>query len=309
MNTEELSTLTENKIRTKDKARALADYRMVMLSRQASLMGRKEVFMGKAKFGIFGDGKELAQVAMARYFEFGDFRSGYYRDQTLMFAMNELSIQEYFSQLYAHTDVRAEPASGGRLMNGHFATRSLKADGTWKNLMEMKNSTADISPTAAQMPKLLGLAYASKLYKENKALHGYHKFSNKGREVAWGTIGNASTAEGMFFETFNAAGVLQVPMIISVWDDDYGISVTNEYQVTKSSISAALEGFRRNKNQKGYEIFVVKGWDYEGLVATYEKAAKIAREEHVPVLVHVTEMTQPQGHSTSGSHEDRKRDV
>lgn len=269
-------------------------------------MGRREVFMGKAKFGIFGDGKELAQVAMARYFELGDFRSGYYRDQTLMFAMNGLSIQQYFSQLYAHTDVNAEPASGGRLMNGHFSTRSLRADGTWKNLMEMKNSTADISPTAAQMPKLLGLAYASKLYKENKDLHGYHKFSNKGREIAWGTIGNASTAEGMFFETFNAAGVLQVPMIISVWDDDYGISVTNEYQVTKSSISVALEGFRRNKNQKGYEIFVVKGWDYEGLVATYEKASKIAREEHVPVLVHVTEMTQPQGHSTSGSHERYK---
>ncbi|WP_163380375.1 thiamine pyrophosphate-dependent enzyme [Cyclobacterium sp. SYSU L10401] len=303
---ESLSTLTEESIVSLDKKCILADYKMVMISRHASLTVRKEVFMGKAKFGIYGDGKELAQVAMARYFEPGDFRSGYYRDQTLMFAMEELGLQEYFAQLYAHTDVKAEPASGGRLMNGHFATRSLNEDGSWKNLMEMKNSTADISPTAAQMPKLLGLAYASKLYRENRELHGMKTFSNKGREVAWGTIGNASTAEGMFFETFNAGGVLQVPMVISVWDDDYGISVTNDFQVTKASISAALEGFRRNHKEKGYEIFVVRGWDYESLVATYRKAATLAREKHVPVLVHVTEMTQPQGHSTSGSHERYK---
>ncbi|MEX2511892.1 MAG: thiamine pyrophosphate-dependent enzyme [Cyclobacteriaceae bacterium] len=303
---EDLSLLTGEETTTTQKTQILADYRVVMVSRHASLMGRKEVFMGKAKFGIFGDGKELAQIAMARYFELGDFRSGYYRDQTLMFAMGELSIQEYFAQLYAHTDVLAEPASGGRLMNGHFATRSLNEDGSWKNLMKMRNSTADISPTAAQMPKLLGLAYASKLYKENKQLHSFSQFSNKGNEIAWGTIGNASTAEGMFFETFNAGGVLQVPMIISVWDDDYGISVTNEYQITKGSISEALEGFRRTPSQNGYEIFVVKGWDYEGLISTYRKAAKIAREEHVPVLIHVTEMTQPQGHSTSGSHERYK---
>ncbi|WP_375586615.1 thiamine pyrophosphate-dependent enzyme [Cyclobacterium xiamenense] len=303
---ESLSTLTEEKTATLDKQRILADYKLVMISRHASLTVRKEVFMGKAKFGIYGDGKELAQVAMARYFEPGDFRSGYYRDQTMMFAMGELGLQEYFAQLYAHTDIDAEPASGGRLMNGHFATRSLNPDGTWKNLMEIKNSTADISPTAAQMPKLLGLAYASKLYRENPDLHGMKTFSNKGNEVAWGTIGNASTAEGMFLETFNAGGVLQVPMVISVWDDDYGISVTNEYQVTKASISKALKGFRRNTHEKGYEVLVVKGWDYEALVRAYGKAAKLARESHIPVLVHVIEMTQPQGHSTSGSHERYK---
>ncbi len=306
MNMETLSTLTEEKTATLDKQRILADYKIVMISRHASLTVRKEVFMGKAKFGIYGDGKELAQVAMARYFAPGDFRSGYYRDQTIMFAMEGLGLQEYFAQLYAHTEIQAEPASGGRLMNGHFATRSLNEDGTWKNLMITKNSTADISPTAAQMPKLLGLAYASKLYKENPKLHDMTTFSNKGREVAWGTIGNASTAEGMFFETFNAGGVLQVPMVISVWDDDYGISVTNELQVTKASISKALSGFKRNQKEKGYEIFVVKGWDYEELVRTYGKAAKLAREEHIPVLVHVVEMTQPQGHSTSGSHERYK---
>lgn len=306
MRMETLSTLTEEKTATLDKQRVLADYKIVMISRHASLTVRKEVFMGKAKFGIYGDGKELAQVAMARYFAPGDFRSGYYRDQTIMFAMEGLGLQEYFAQLYAHTEIQAEPASGGRLMNGHFATRSLNEDGTWKNLMITKNSTADISPTAAQMPKLLGLAYASKLYKENPKLHAMTTFSNKGREVAWGTIGNASTAEGMFFETFNAGGVLQVPMVISVWDDDYGISVTNELQVTKASISKALSGFRRNQKENGYEIFVVKGWEYEELVQTYGKAAKLAREEHIPVLVHVIEMTQPQGHSTSGSHERYK---
>lgn len=306
MNTEYLPTLTKESENPFGVQSVLNDYRMVMISRHASLTVRKEVFMGKAKFGIYGDGKELAQVAMARFFKLGDFRSGYYRDQTLLFAMQELSLQEYFAQLYAHTDTKVEPASGGRLMNGHFATRSLNDDGTWKNLMEMRNSSADVSPTAAQMPKLLGLAYASKLYKENPALQHMTSFSNKGGEVAWGTIGNASTAEGMFFETFNAGGVLQVPMVISVWDDDYGISVTNDLQVTKASISAALEGFKRDNEQKGYEILVVKGWDYEGLVNAYSRANKVAREQHVPVLVHVTEMTQPQGHSTSGSHERYK---
>ncbi|GAB2608807.1 alpha-ketoacid dehydrogenase subunit alpha/beta [Belliella aquatica] len=269
-------------------------------------MGRKEVFMGKAKFGIFGDGKELAQLAMARYFEKGDFRAGYYRDQTFMFAIDQLTVKEYFAQLYAHTDVEADPASAGRLMNGHFATRSLNDDGTWKNLAEMKNSSADISPTAAQMPKLLGLAYASKLFKENKGLHDLTEFSNKGNEVAWGTIGNASTSEGMFFESINAAGVLQVPMVVSVWDDGYGISVPNEYHTTKGSISEILKGLQRNDDQKGYEIFVVKGWDYESLDRAFENAARIAREEHVPVLIHVVDVTQPQGHSTSGSHERYK---
>lgn len=303
---EELSTLNIKKKTGLDREHVLEDFRLAMTSRHASLMGRKEVFMGKAKFGIFGDGKELAQMAMTRFFQLGDFRSGYYRDQTFMFATGELSIQEYFAQLYAHTDVESEPASAGRLMNGHFATRSLHPDGSWRNLMNMNNSTADVSPTAAQMPRLVGLAYASKLYRENKHLHQFTNFSNKGNEVAWGTIGNASTAEGMFFETVNAGGVLQVPMIISIWDDGYGISVTNEYQITKASISEAMEGFKRTYDKNGYEIFVVKGWDYEALNETYAKAAKIARNEHVPVLIHVIEMTQPQGHSTSGSHERYK---
>lgn len=284
----------------------LKDYRLAQQSRQASLMGRKEVFMGKAKFGIFGDGKELAQIVMAKYFKDGDFRAGYYRDQTFMFAIGQLSLKEYFAQLYAHTNVELEPASAGRLMNGHFATRSLNEDGTWKKLTSMKNSSADISPTAGQMPKLLGLAYASKLYRENPGLKSFPEFSNNGNEVAWGTIGNASTSEGMFFETINAAGVLQVPMVVSVWDDGYGISVPNKYHTTKSSISEILRGFQRNDDQKGYEIFVVKGWDYEALDWTYENAARIAREEHVPVLIHVVEVTQPQGHSTSGSHERYK---
>ncbi|MFN3803268.1 thiamine pyrophosphate-dependent enzyme, partial [Belliella pelovolcani] len=226
--TEVASAAKNKKQKALNKEQLLKDYRIAQESRQASLMGRKEVFMGKAKFGIFGDGKELAQLAMARYFQNGDFRAGYYRDQTFMFAINQLTVQEYFAQLYAHTDVEADPASAGRLMNGHFATRSLNDDGTWKNLAEMKNSSADISPTAAQMPKLLGLAYASKLFRENEGLHSLTQFTNKGNEVAWGTIGNASTSEGMFFESINAAGVLQVPMVVSVWDDGYGISVSNE---------------------------------------------------------------------------------
>ncbi len=294
------------KSRIFDRDQLLEDYKLAQVSRQASLMGRKEVFMGKAKFGIFGDGKEIAQIAMAKYFRDGDFRAGYYRDQTFMFAIGALSVREYFAQLYAHTDVDADPASAGRLMNGHFATRSLNEDGSWKNLASMKNSTADISPTAGQMPKLLGLAYASKLFRNNPGLSHMTQFSNNGNEVAWGTIGNASTSEGMFFEAINAAGVLQVPMIISVWDDGYGISVSNEYHTTKGSISEILKGLQRNDDQKGYEIFVVKGWDYEALDRTYENAARIAREEHVPVLIHVVEMTQPQGHSTSGSHERYK---
>lgn len=284
----------------------LEDFRAVLMSRHASLVGRKEVFMGKAKFGIFGDGKELAQVAMARAFQLGDFRSGYYRDQTFMMAIGELSVQEYFAQLYAHTNVEAEPASAGRLMNGHFATRSLNDDGSWKDLTKMYNSAADISPTAAQMPKLLGLAYASKLFRENKGLKSYSDLSINGNEVAWGTIGNASTSEGIFFETINAAGVMQVPMVISIWDDAFGISVPQEFHTTKESISEALSGFERTDSQKGIEIIKVKGWDYEGLMHAFFNAGKIAREEHVPVLIHVDEMTQPQGHSTSGSHERYK---
>lgn len=284
----------------------LKDYEVCMISRQASLVGRKEVFMGKAKFGIFGDGKELAQIAMARAFQLGDFRSGYYRDQTFMMALGELSVQKYFAQLYAHTNVEAEPASAGRLMNGHFATRSLNEDGTWKELTKMYNSAADISPTAAQMPKLLGLAFASKLFRENKGLKYLKGFSINGNEVAWGTIGNASTSEGLFFEAINAAGVMQVPMVVSVWDDGYGISVPQEYHTTKGSISKVLSGFQRTENLKGFEILKVKGWDYEGLLQAYINAGEIARESHVPVLIHVDEMTQPQGHSTSGSHERYK---
>ncbi len=284
----------------------LSDYKLAVESRENSYIGRKEVFMGKAKFGIFGDGKEIPQIAMAKVFKNGDFRSGYYRDQTFMMAIGELTSQEFFAQLYAHTDVKAEPASGGRLMNGHFATRSLDDNGNWKNLMEMKNSSADISCTAGQIPRLLGLGYASKLYRENPELHAYKAFSDKGNEVAFGMIGNASTSEGAFLEMINAAGVLQVPMVLAVWDDEYGISVPNKYHTTKSSISKALAGFQRNEHEKGIEIFVVKGWDYLGLCETFKKAEKIAREEHVPVLVHVVEVTQPQGHSTSGSHERYK---
>lgn len=262
--------------------------------------------MGKAKFGIFGDGKEVAQIAMAKVFRKGDFRAGYYRDQTFMFAIGELTVQQYFAQLYAHTSVEADPASAGRLMNGHYATRFLDDQGKLKNLTELKNSSADISPTAGQMPRLLGLAYASKLFRQNPALKEFTNLSNSGNEIAFGTIGNASTSEGMFFEAINAAGVLQVPMLTSIWDDEYGISVPQEFHTTKNSISAALAGLQRTDSLKGFEIITVKGWDYSGLIEAYHRAEKICREEHVPVLFHVQEMTQPQGHSTSGSHERYK---
>lgn len=284
----------------------LADYRLAIESRETSLIGRKEVFMGKAKFGIFGDGKELAQIAMAKVFRPGDFRSGYYRDQTFMFAIGELTVQQFFAQLYAHTDVEADPSTAGRLMTGHFGTRLLDEHGKFKNLTTLKNSSADISPTAGQMPRLLGLAYASKLFRENPQLHSFNTLSVNGNEIAFGTIGNASTSEGMFFEAINAAGVLQVPMLTSVWDDGYGISVPQEFHTTKKSISKALDGFKRTAHEKGIEILTVVGWDYSALLATYQKAERICREEHVPVLVHVEEMTQPQGHSTSGSHERYK---
>jgi 2-oxoisovalerate dehydrogenase E1 component len=284
----------------------LSDYKLAVESRENSYIGRKEVFMGKAKFGIFGDGKEIPQIAMAKVFRDGDFRSGYYRDQTMMMAMGELTSQQFFAQLYAHTDVNEEPASGGRLMNGHFGTRSLDEKGNWKNLMKMKNSASDISCTAGQIPRLLGLAYASKLYRNNSELHEFTSFSNKGNEVAFGTIGNASTSEGSFLEMINAAGVLQVPMVLAVWDDEYGISVPNKYHTTKCSISKALAGFQRNVDGKGLEIIEVKGWDYLGLCNAFKSADKLAREQHIPVLVHVIEVTQPQGHSTSGSHERYK---
>ena len=299
-------TNTENDISFEDfKKSVLQDYRIAVTSRECSLLGRREVLTGKAKFGIFGDGKEVPQLAMAKAFRNGDFRSGYYRDQTFMMAIGELNPQQFFAGLYAHTDINVEPMSAGRQMGGHFMTHSLDEHGNWKNLTTQKNSSADISPTAAQMPRLLGLAQASKIYRHVKTTDSTN-FSVDGNEVAWGTIGNASTSEGLFFETFNAAGVLQVPMVISVWDDEYGISVHAKHQTTKENISEILKGFQRDENAQGYEIIVVKGWDYPALIEAYEKASSISRKEHVPVLIHVIELTQPQGHSTSGSHERYK---
>jgi 2-oxoisovalerate dehydrogenase E1 component len=288
------------------KKTVIEDYTLAYKSRQASLTGRKEVLTGKAKFGIFGDGKELPQIAMAKAFKNGDFRAGYYRDQTFMMAIGQHSVKEFFAQLYAHTDVEAEPASAGRMMNGHYGTRSLNADGTWKELKSQKNSSSDISPTAGQMLRLLGLAQASKYYRQNNHLIGDNMFSDNGNEVAWGTIGNASSSEGHFFETINAAGVLQVPMVISVWDDSYGISVPAKYHTTKESISEILKGFQRDEKGEGFNIYVVNGWDYPELCRVYEEAGAIAREKHIPAIVHVKELTQPQGHSTSGSHERYK---
>jgi pyruvate/2-oxoglutarate/acetoin dehydrogenase E1 component/TPP-dependent pyruvate/acetoin dehydrogenase alpha subunit len=282
------------------------DYRVGFESRQASIIGRREVLTGKAKFGIFGDGKEVAQLAMARSFRKGDWRAGYYRDQTFMFATGMSNLKEFFAQLYANPDIEKDPASAGRQMNCHYATRYVDADGNWTNQPETMNCAADISTTGGHMPRLLGLAYASKLYRQNKELEYLKNFSVNGNEVAFGTIGNGSTSEGLFFETFNAAGVLQVPMAISIWDDAYAISVPARLQTTKEDISEVLKGFQRDTNGNGYEIFKVRGWDYVALCETYERAIKICREEHVPVLIHVIEMTQPQGHSTSGSHERYK---
>ena len=283
----------------------LNDYKIGRISRECSVLGRKEVLTGKAKFGIFGDGKEVPQLAMAKAFLNGDFRSGYYRDQTFMMAIGAMSIEQFFAGLYGHTDINFDPMSAGRQMGGHFATHSLDENGNWKNLTQQKNSSSDISPTAGQMPRLLGLAQASKIYRNVPGID-QTLFSNKGNEVAWGTIGNASTSEGLFFETINAAGVLQVPMVMSIWDDEYGISVHARYQTTKENISEILKGFQRDDENKGYEILRVKGWDYPSLITTYQTASQIAREEHVPVLIHVLELTQPQGHSTSGSHERYK---
>jgi 2-oxoisovalerate dehydrogenase E1 component len=284
----------------------LNDYRIVRISREMSLLGRREVLTGKAKFGIFGDGKELPQIAMARQFQKGDFRSGYYRDQTFMMAIGELTPKEFFAQLYAHPDVKADPSSGGRQMNAHFATRLLDDNGNWKPQTDMKNTSADMSPTAGQMGRLLGLAHASKVYRHHQGLQNHLEFSRDGNEVAFGTIGDASTSEGIFWETLNAAGVMQVPMVVSVWDDGYGISVSKKYQTTKESISKLLRGFQRTKKEPGLEIVNVKGWDYESLHDIYAEAVELARSEHVPVLIHVEEVTQPQGHSTSGSHERYK---
>ncbi|MBP4142204.1 transketolase [Flavobacterium sp. P4023] len=288
------------------KIEVLKDYTTAIISRECSLLGRKEVLTGKAKFGIFGDGKEVPQLAMAKAFKNGDFRSGYYRDQTFMMAIGQLTVQQFFAGLYGHTDIEQEPMSAGRQMGGHFATHSLNEDGSWKDLTKQKNSSSDISPTAGQMPRLLGIAQASKIYRQVKGMPNAANFSNEGNEVAWGTIGNASTSEGLFFETINAAGVLQVPMVMSVWDDEYGISVHARHQTTKENISEILKGYQKEEDTNGFEILRVKGWDYAELVATYEKAAIIARENHVPVLIHVNELTQPQGHSSSGSHERYK---
>ena len=288
-------------------AEILRDFTLAAQSRQASLIGRREVFSGKAKFGIFGDGKEIAQIAMAKAFRKGDFRSGYYRDQTFMFAIGATTIQHYFAQLYAHADVTQEPNSAGRQMNAHFATRSLDENGRFRTLTEQFNSSADISPTGAQMPRLVGLGYASRLYRELEALHQFSQFSHNGAEIAWGTIGNASAAEGMFWEAVNAIGVLQAPVIISIWDDGYGISVPNEFQMVKQNLTELLSGFRREPGSRdGYDIYTVKGWDYPALIEAYQQAAEVARRDHVPAIVHVVEMTQPQGHSTSGSHERYK---
>ncbi len=299
-------TQAKTEIPEKEVKQILNDYKLARISREMSVLGRKEVLTGKAKFGIFGDGKELPQIVMAKYFKKGDFRSGYYRDQTFMMAIGELTVQEFFSQLYANPDVEADPNSVGRQMNAHFATRLIDKEGEWKSQTSGKNTSADMSPTSSQMPRLLGLAQASKVYRENEELHDRTDFSKNGNEVAWGTIGDASTSEGHFWETVNAAGVLQVPMILSVWDDGYGISVSKKYQTTKESISKALRGLKRTKQEPGFEIYTVKAWDYEKLLKVYEEASEISRKEHVPVLIHVEEVTQPQGHSTSGSHERYK---
>lgn len=299
------SNLTENITFEEFKNEVIEDYKIAVTSRECSLLGRREVLTGKAKFGIFGGGKELPQIAWAKSFKKGDFRSGYYRDQTFMMAIGKLSIEQFFAGLYAHTDINHDPMSAGRQMGGHFLTHSLDENFNWKDLTKQKNSSSDISPTAAQMPRLLGLAQASKIFKNIENFDSSN-FSNNGNEVAWGTIGNASTSEGIFFETVNAAGVLQVPMVISIWDDEYGISVHAKHQTTKENISKILKGFQRDEIDKGYEILNVKGWDYVDLINCYEKAGRIARNEHVPVIIHVEELTQPQGHSTSGSHERYK---
>tara|TARA_A100001011_G_scaffold133466_1_gene140684 strand:- start:22958 stop:25354 length:2397 start_codon:yes stop_codon:yes gene_type:complete len=287
------------------KKEILRDYKIAYVSRQCSIIGRKEVLTGKASFGIFGDGKELPQLAMAKYFKKGDFRSGYYRDQTFMFSINEVTPKQFFAGLYAHTDIDYDPMSAGRQMGSSFATHSLDANYNWNNLVNQYNSSADLSPTASQMPRLLGLAQASKIYKKVE-IPGAEKFSNNGREIAWGTIGDAATSEGLFFETINAAGVMEIPIILSIWDDNYGISVSSKYQTTKGNISEVLKGFKKENNSNGFEIFSINGWNYVELMKTYEKAEKICRESSIPVIIHVKELTQPLGHSTSGSHERYK---
>lgn len=306
-NTKQTEIENPNKLSFEDfRNIVLEDYRIALESRQVSLLGRKEVLTGKAKFGVFGDGKEIAQIALAKQFKKGDWRSGYYRDQTFMMATGMVTIFEFFSQLYASPDLEFDPSSAGRQMNCHFATRTLDEQGNFKNQINELNCFSDISTTGGQMPRLLGLGLASKLYRQNPALKKHTEFSDNGNEIAFGMIGNAATSEGVFFEAINAAGVMQIPLLMSIWDDGYGISVPNEIQTTKSDISEVLKGFQKEDDTNGLEIFKVKGWDYAGLCETYETAAKICREQHVPVLVHVTDLTQPQGHSSSGSHERYK---
>ncbi len=289
------------------KEEMLNDYYLINESRNLSLIGRKEVFMGRAKFGVFGDGKELPQIAMSKFFKNGDFRSGYYRDQTFMMAIDQLNANQFFAQLYAHTDINFDPHSGGRQMNNHFGTRMLNSSGNWKTLTDMKNSASDVSCVSGQMPRIVGLGYASKLYRENKDLGQMHNFSINGNEVIFGTIGDASTSEGHFWESINACGVLQLPVVMSIWDDGYGISVPSEYHTTRNDLSKVLSGFQRSsKDENGFELITVKAWDYEGLLKAYSKAVTFAREDHVPSIIHVKEVTQPQGHTTSGSHERYK---
>jgi 2-oxoisovalerate dehydrogenase E1 component len=285
---------------------AIADYRIIFKSREASVMGRREVLSGKAKFGIFGDGKELPQIAMAKVFQPGDIRSGYYRDQTFAMAKGMVTVEEFFGQLYANPNPEYDPHSAGRQMNAHYSSRNLDDQGHWKDLTQLYNSAPDSSPTASQMPRLVGLAQASKLYRHSPELQGSGRFSDQGNEVAFATIGNASCAEGHFWESLNALGVIQAPVIISIWDDEYGISVPNEYQITKNSLSEMISGFQRTETERGYEIFTVKAWQYEQLIQVYQTASELAREQHIPVVIHVTDVTQPQGHSTSGSHERYK---
>ena len=290
------------------KKEVLNDYRLCLISRYSSLLARKEVLSGKAKFAILGDGKELPQIAMSKVFKNGDFRSGYYRDQTLAFAVGEITIENYFAQLYADTDDQREPESGGRMMNCHYATHLIDEEGNWKVLTDQKNNAADLSPTAGQIPRLFGLAYASKIYRNCPGLEDKIQFSHQGNEIAFGTIGDASTSEGHFWEALNAACALQIPMVLSIWDDGYGISVESSKQRAKDDFSELLEGFKRTKEKdsRGCEIITARGWDYAELIEAYARAEKIAREKHIPVIIHVSELTQPQGHSSSGSHERYK---
>ena len=288
------------------KEEVMQDYRWVCMSRETSLLGRKEVLTGKAKFGIFGDGKEVAQVAMAKFFMPGDFRSGYYRDQTFMFASGLATVQQFFSQLYADPDINHDPFSAGRQMNAHFASRFVDDNGEWLDLVNRKNVSSDIAPTAGQMVRGLGLAFASKAFRNINELKDFSQLSDGGNEVCFCTIGDASTSEGQFWETINAAGVLQVPLVVFVWDDGYGISVPKKFQTTKGSISEALRGFQKEEGSNGYHIYKVKGWDYAGMCETFEEGVRLARENHTPAIFHVEELTQPQGHSTSGSHERYK---